>query len=206
MTIELKKYLKVKDGNMRYVGANQYWYKNKFHALSGCGPTSAAETMAYLASNYPDKCRPLFSYDIDNINREDFVLHMDSVRQLVKPGVSGLTSIDFYESRTKEFAEKRGVDLSAKQVLSDIPRNEAFSEIVKAIDNGFPVAMLILRNPFPEIDDFTWHWMNIIGYDSSNMNITISTYGKKHILDFNHVWHQKFGYRTELIYFWPKED
>jgi len=119
MTKKILDFIEIKDTNgKKYLGGDQHWYKNKFHALSGCGPTVASEILAYLARENPKKCGGLYAFDIKNIDADDFVLHMDSVREYVKPGIKGLTSVSFFESSSKEFALNRGVKLYAKKTSS----------------------------------------------------------------------------------------
>jgi hypothetical protein len=197
-------FLEIQDAEKNlFVGANQYWFKNKFHAISGCGPTTAAEILTYIAFKNKPALSHLYDYDINHLYKEDFVAYMTSVREFVKPGIKGLTDIDYFNHQLISFAKGKGVALSSKIIMANEDKTRAFEEIKTAIDAGYPLAMLILRNPHDEIDEYTWHWMNIIGYDQSSLSIQISTYGKTHRLDFNKVWVSNPKYISEFVWFKP---
>lgn len=206
MTANKLDFIQVKDRFEVYSGANQYWVPNKFHALSGCGPTTASEILAYLAFAYPEECGNAYEYDIHTLNRKDFVPYITSVREFVKPGFKGLTDINFYERQLIAYAQTRGVSLGSKQINREMDAVSAFEEVATVIDKGLPLALLILRNPYPDIDDYTWHWMTVVGYDRRTMSLIITTHGRQHALDFEHVWHQQGSYYSGIVYFWPKDN
>ncbi len=198
-------FIQIKDEQKTYSGANQYWLPNKFHAVSGCGPTTAAEILAYLSDRYPESCGDVYRCEKPVFDREAFISFITHVREYVTPGLMGLTDIDFYERRLIAFALTRGASLDAEQIDRSLPPEKAFEIAAEVIDSGLPLALLILRNPYDDIDDYTWHWMTVIGYDRSSLDLIISTHGREHRLDFRHVWHNDDGYFAGLVYFWPKE-
>ena len=198
-------FIQIKDHQNTYIGANQYWLPNKFHAVSGCGPTTASEILAYLSDHYPESCGDIYVKESAVFDREEFIQFITRVRTYVTPGLMGLTDIDYYERQLIAFAKTCNADLEAEQLDRTLSPEQAFELAADVIDSGLPLALLILRNPHQDINDYTWHWMTVIGYDRRRMSLIISTHGREHRLNFKHIWHNESGYFSGLVYFWPKE-
>lgn len=190
------------EGDTRHHGSNQYWFRKKLHGISGCGPATSALILSYMAQAFPGECSTLYEHD-KPVNKDDFIGFMQEVREFVKPGLSGLTDHDFFAKATVEFAKTKGVDLRRQNISTSLSRGIAFGFIRKAIEEGYMPALLILRNPEPELSDFTWHWMAITGYDDVKRTIFISTYGQEYELEFKKVWNQSRSYSANCVYFFP---
>jgi len=192
------------DGTERYYGADQYWHERKTQGINGCGPATAAQITQYMASAFAETCAPLYHYTLPP-QKQEFVRHISEVREYVRPGLMGLTDHKYFIKAAKAFAQSRGVPLGAVSINAMQGRGVAFAHICRAVDQRYMPALLILRNPFPEIDEFTWHWMAVTGYDAHAETICISTYGEAYELAFDKVWHQVKPYRTACVYFYPKQ-
>jgi hypothetical protein len=188
------------EGDTRHYGANQYWFKNKIHGLSGCGPSTAALILRYMAEAFAEKFGALYEHKMPS-EKDDFVKFMQSVREFVKPGLTGLTNHLFFASATIAFALKKGVKLKMRNVSVHFSCGVAFGVIARAIDKRYMPALLIMRNPSPALEEFTWHWMAITGYDDEKKTIFVSTYGEEYELAFKDVWNQNEPYRANCVYF-----
>lgn len=195
--------LSIIENDMRHYGADQHWYRNKLHSMSGCGPTTAALITMYMAAAFP-ACSALYAYSLP-ASKDEFISHMDSVRKFVRPGAMGLTDAGFFASSTKEFAKTKGVYLGCRILSRGSAYQEAFKEIKKAIDEAFMPALLILRNPSEELDDFTWHWMAVTGYDDLKESIYVSTYANEYELIFKRVWVQYKPYQADVVILYPED-
>ena len=102
----------------------------------------------------------------------------------------GLTDAGYFASSTAEFALRRGVELNYNIIPNEFGGGEAFETVKKAIDLKLLPALLILRNPSVELDDFTWHWMAVTGYDDEKKTIFVSTYAKEYEITFSRAWVQ----------------
>ncbi|MBT3318299.1 MAG: hypothetical protein HN948_03220 [Clostridia bacterium] len=191
------------EGDTRYYGASQYWFKKKIHGLSGCGPATAALILRYMAEKFSDTCGALYEHEMPAA-KEDFVNFMQDVREFVKPGIGGLTDHRFFASSTIAYAQSRGVKLRMQSVSASLSAGVAFGFITRAISEGYMPALLIMRNPSKALDEFTWHWMGITGYDDEKKTIYISTYGEEYELVFEDVWNQNKPYRANCVYFYPE--
>ncbi len=193
----------IMDDEKKHFGGDQHWYKAKWHSVSGCGPTVAATILAHLAE-YKESCRALYKYNFP-LQKEEFVRHMGEVREFVKPGINGLTSKTYFACEVKRFAESRGVNLKTDLVSKKIDADKAYERVKHSIDKGLPLALLILKNPEPEIEEFTWHWMVVIGYKEEKRQIVMTTWGKIFDLDFDKVWNQSGRYSSGLVCIIPEE-
>jgi hypothetical protein len=200
-TVDLEAISIIEDG-LRHYGADQYWFKNKLHGMSGCGPTTAALITMYMAVTF-QQCAALYPYG-QPVKKDEFIHHMTEVREYVKPGAMGLTDPTFFAQSTVEFAKNKGVELRFEILSRSISHIEAFNRIKEAVDNRLLPALLILRNPVKELDDFTWHWMAVTGYDDGKESIFVSTYSKEYELRFESVWIQYKPYEADIVIFYPQ--
>lgn len=189
------------ENDLRHYGADQHWFRNKLHGMSGCGPTTAALITMYMAITFPE-CAPLYRY-AQPVKKDDFIAHMSEVREYVRPGAMGLTDAAYFASSTAEFAETKGVRLKSDVLPREPGAAEIFEEIKNAIDLKLMPALLILRNPSVELDDFTWHWMAVTGYDDEKGSIFVSTYSKEYELIFERVWIQRKPYQADVVILYP---
>ncbi len=198
-----KKIITIDDGKEGVIAGDQKWFRKLSHSISGCGPTTAALILMYMALVFSEKCRAVYPYE-SPAKRDDFTAFMGAVREYVKPGLQGLTDARFFATSTVEFAKTMGVGITAVRVSSGYSVGVAFAYIKKAVDEGYLPALLILRNPAKELDDFTWHWMAVTGYDDEKKTVFIATNGEEHELAFEKVWHQKRPYHAACVYFYPQ--
>jgi hypothetical protein len=187
--------LSIYDSEIIHYGGNQYWFPKKFHQLSGCGPTAAANITAYLSQTFPDKFINLYPY-MHILNKKDFIDHMIEVRKCVKPGIFGLTSVQKFSNNVLSFAQSKGVTLVPHILDKDNASfQDALSFISKALSLKLPVAILVLKHPIKEFKDYSWHWMTITHlYLASKENkyyISVSTYGECQEIDLDLLWNQR---------------
>ncbi len=194
--------VQITDGNQDYFGADQRWFENKWHSVSGCGPTTAAQITMYMAKVFPETCAPLYPYALP-AQKSEFITHMNTVRPYVKPGPMGLNSTQKFANGTAAYAKERGVTIVPLIVYRSLNMINAFGFIQKAVEENYMPALMILKNPIKELSDFHWHWMAVTGCDSQTKSVFVATYGKEFELPFEQVWHQQHPYETGIVYFYP---
>lgn len=197
--------LSIHDSEVIYYGGDQRWFPSKLHQLSGCGPIAAATITAYLSQNFPDKFYKLYPHK-GNINKSDFIEHMVEIRKYVKPGMFGLTSVDQFSNNVLSFSKTKGVSLVPNILDEKVTMSEAINFISQALSQRLPVAILILKHPIKELNDYTWHWMTITRlYVNPNDNkhyISVSTYGERREIDLDLLWNNRRPKDViRLIYF-----
>ncbi|GFP76814.1 hypothetical protein [Clostridium fungisolvens] len=190
--VEIK--LSVYDSDNIHYGGSQYWFPKKTHQLSGCGPVAAANITAYLSTLAPDKFSKLYPYK-DIINKQDFIDHMIEVRKFVVPGMFGLTSVTQFSDNILAFCESRGVSLVPHILDEQANMQEAMDFILEALHLKLPLAILVLKHPVKELEDYTWHWMTItnLRFEPKNNKyyISVSTYGEFHEIDLDLLWNNR---------------
>jgi hypothetical protein len=198
--------LSIYDAEIMYYGGNQYWFPKKFHQLSGCGPTAAANITAYLSQTFPDRFSSLYPHK-GSLNKKDFVEHMEEIRKCVKPGMFGLTSVHKFSDNVLSFAQGKGVSL-VPYILDkdDATMEEATNFISKALCLKLPIAILVLKHPVKEFKDYAWHWMTIthlsLAPEDKKYYISVSTYGECREIDLDLLWnHRRPKDVIKLIYF-----
>jgi len=195
--------IRIADGTTEYFGADQEWFPTKWQRLSGCGPATAALMTMYMAAAFPDRCAALYPYVLP-ANKGDFAVHMARVREFVKPGAMGLTDPREFARDVLEFAQRRGGGIVAQQIQPKLSAGVALGFFKQALRHGYLPALLLLRNPSPELEDFTWHWMAVTGCDDEARTLTVSTYGQKHEIPFDAAWNQQKPYFAAGVYFYPQ--
>lgn len=193
----------VYDKSVCYYGADQHWYRKKAYRVNGCGPTTAALITRYMAGAFSEKCAALYPYKLP-ANKQEFIKHMEDVRTFVKPGLFGLTDSNYFIKAICDFAQSRSVKLKSQNIFTSHSEGVAFGFIIRAINEGYMPALLILRNPSKALKDFTWHWLAITGYDDEKRTVYVTSNAKEYELNFRSVWNQQKPYRTNCVYFFPE--
>ncbi len=169
----------------RYFGGNQSWYADTWKQRAGCGPTSCAHLMLYLAKTRPELSVLLPS---DCSTKEDFLSLMNAVWEYVTPGSMGVNSTAMFTGGAVAFAKDRDIALtcrvleigakkSGRPSLSDMA---AF--ISNAIQDDLPVAFLNLSNgALKNLDN--WHWVTLTAYDSEKHSAIMLDQGRKQEID-----------------------
>ncbi len=194
--------IKIMDGETAYFGADQEWFSSKWHRMSGCGPQTAALIALYMAAAFPETCGSLYRFALP-AHRADFAGHMSAVRKFVKPGPMGLTDPKVFADGVLAYANCCDAQIIAQQISPRLSAGVAFGFFKQALLHGYLPALLLLRNPAPELDEFTWHWMAVTGCDDEKRTLTVSTYGKRYELPFDMVWNQQKPYFAAGVYFYP---
>jgi hypothetical protein len=198
--------LLIYDAENIHYGGNQYWFTNKMHQLSGCGPVAAANITSYLSQTFPDKFGNLYPYQ-GKFNKKDFVEHMIEIRKYVRPGMFGLTSAQQFSENVLSFTNTKGIILTPHMLDERAaPMDDAIRFIVQALYQKLPVAILVLKHPIKELEEYAWHWMTITHLSLDPMDnkyyISVSTYGERRVIDLDLLWnHRRPQDIIRLVYF-----
>ena len=160
-------WIQIEDGAGKTTfGPDQEWFPDEFPRISGCGPTSGALITAYLARTRPDRFGAL--YPELSFARPDFVRHMQTMFQYLRPGPMGLNSLAMYRDGMASYCADRGVALTPLlfQVNGvDYGRRgdgEALRAFLRdALAEDHPVAFLALSRG-AERNLQNWHWITIV--------------------------------------------
>ena len=165
--------MNIYDGSARYHGGDQEWYVDYWQQRAGCGPTSCANIMYYLARMCKG-CEPLCPHDASK--KAGFVQLMEDVWQYVTPGKRGVNTTDIFVNGAERYGETKGVALTAKALpIARIYRDtrdhdKIMGFVANALERGLPVAFLNLSAGSLENLD-RWHWVTIVAMDGENAMI-----------------------------------
>ncbi len=188
-----------------FFGGIQDWYSTEWSRRAGCGPTCAANLLAYLAFSRPE-FRPLYRYE--KMNLSDFAQHMEEVYRFVTPGNMGLNRVEMFSDGVAGFAGSRGILLHphAFRVLGnmakDRPDVSALMEFVRAgLASDCPVGFLNLtKGRVKNLQ--SWHWVTVTAADMENNSIIVSASdeGRQISLDLR-LWYLTTRMSGGLAYF-----
>ncbi len=166
-TLSKKEFVKIIDGSTVYFGGDQDWYDKYVQQFGGCGPTSAANILAYMALN-DTRLEKLCDCRTNDISKEDFKKHMKEVYKVVRPmeipfmenskdglqiggieiplslGIFRLT--DFIE-KVEKYARNKGIDLKGNLTREEPTFESAVRYIKEGLSKDCPVALLNMFNP-----------------------------------------------------------
>lgn len=170
-----------------YRGGDQEWYQDVWQRRAGCGPTTAATLLSYLAAAHPSLA-PMAPEA--GQRQAGFLRYMEAVWPYVTPGSRGLDKPESLVLGCRSFALSRGCVLQG-QVL-EIParrpgrptldRCRAF--IARALAADCPVAFLNFSNGALKNLD-SWHWVPLIAMTEGEdvLLCTVLDEGEEKIID-----------------------
>lgn len=171
------------DNHISY-GGDQGWFTRKWQRQAGCASTSGANLAVYYAMNFKEM-RDLFSGDTQNIKQGDYLKTMETMFQYMKPGIIGFPYANKFAKRFTEFCSSKNISVEGKVLKKWNPTKEASDFITASIDNGHPVALLILFHRGNELKYDNWHWVTITGYtkDNDKLNqVILSNEGRRQLV------------------------
>ena len=165
------------DSGILCFGGSQKWYRQKYRRLAGCGPTCAANLAAFHRIGVsPDDMLPdgspvyTFSHYLDL---------MDRLWEYVKPGLRGFPWRGRFQEKFLQYASDCGTVLETDFLEGWTGQEAPLSFVQEEAEAGRPLALLILGHAEKTLDEETWHWMTVVGYDPDDDSLIISNYGKK---------------------------
>jgi len=150
-----------------YYGGDQAWFNRYTQRFGGCGPTAAANMMAYMAI-YDPRLSNLYDYDLKNLTKDDFSKFMEEVYAYVTPnevpfvndksdlagkkwrGIPpslGITNVSRFAEGVEAFAASKGVSLKAQWSNEKPTFQNAVDYIRTGLEKNRPVALLNMFHP-----------------------------------------------------------
>lgn len=135
-------------------GGNQDWFHDDWAIKAGCASVLASNLYAYY-------------HHQKNYDKDDFLKIMEDMFVVMKPGTMGYP---FLYKFARTFIKRMNEDgIHFKPVYQKKSKNykHALSFVLKSIDEGHPVGMLILHHRASELKEDNWHWICLSGYKES---------------------------------------
>ncbi len=169
-------------------GGDQHWFKDAWQVLAGCSTVVASEIAVYLANAFPG-LRSLSPCPL-SLSREAFTGFAQEMYQYVFPGLRGMPKTSIFIRRFGNYARSLGVPVR----FAVLPGSESFSSakafITGTINEGYPVTNLLLNHHDRELEELTWHWFNITGYEEAGEDLVLffATWGEKRQILLSRLW------------------
>lgn len=188
-----KNFLRIVDeSGITFYGGHQSWFERFTQNFGGCGPTAAANIVAYMAMNISELSN-LYGYNKVNMSKVDFSKLMENVYSYVTPlelpiwnhfsdkkgsqvGIPslGIISLSKFAMGVERYAHSKGIDLKAIRFKEKLNFVNAVNYIKKGLDKDSPVALLNMLHKVEvqwispltgdsKARDIQRHWVTITG-------------------------------------------
>lgn len=153
-------------------GGNQDWFVEKWAQMAGCGSVLGSNLYAY----YHQK---------EKYTQSEFLDIMNEMFSLMTPGRMGYPFLYKFARTFVKRMKEDGIDLKPVYQKKSKNYKHALSFVLKSIDEGHPVGMLILHHRAKELEEDNWHWICISGYQESESHyrIIFSDCGQRREID-----------------------
>lgn len=183
-------------------GGVQDWYGTWLERAGGCGCTTAADVSIYF-KKYFGRDR-LYSGDADHISKEDYVALANRIMPYLHPRFTGIDTLKLYTDGFEEYLADIGEKAVTLRTLDGHASAQEAAKAVEAqIDQGLPMAMLVLRHRNPRFNFYVWHWFILNGYEKRGQEFRVkaTTYGTFRWLDFYALWNTGYERKGGLVFF-----
>lgn len=183
-------------------GGSQRWMIDAWMHIGGCAALTTCDFLIYCALH---KDRPeLYPYDLVMLGKRDYRRFGMSMKPYLRPRESGIKDLETYMEGVRIYLEDIEVnDISLCSLDGSKPFVEARDCIRKQIDDGMPLAYLMLKHKDKKFDFFEWHWFLVNGYHQreDGFYIKVATYGEAHWLSLDELWDTGFAEKGGMVLF-----
>lgn len=161
-----------KDGQNIGYGGNQEWFHEQWAQRAGCA--------SVLASNMYACYHDQSIYELD-----DFLKVMEEMFQQMTPGYMGYPYLYKFARTFVKIMDKEGYDFKPVYQKKSKNYKQAITFVLESLNEGHPVALLILHHRAEELEEDNWHWICVSGYieKENGYDIIFSDCGERRILD-----------------------
>ena len=167
-------------------GANQIWYKDAWQRKSGCGPTTCANLICYLAKTQKN-LHGLWGQEIND--KTNMLGLMEELWRYITPTKGlGVNKTSIFAEGAAQFAKDKGRLLTPN--ILDIPpavekrpgQDKVRAFLSNAFSNNLPVAFLNLDNGKVKNLEY-WHWVTLISLNENQLTTYMVDQGHKSEID-----------------------
>ncbi|MBR0598874.1 BtrH N-terminal domain-containing protein [Sinanaerobacter chloroacetimidivorans] len=144
-------------------GGNQEWFPHLIKRKAGCGCTTGANLAVYYAANH-EKMAGIYDGDTRYFDIKEYLSAMEEMFTYMRPGLFGFPYVKKFANQFIRFCKDHGISLEASFCNSYQNAEEAFCYVKQNIDDGQPIALLILFHRAYDLREDNWHWVTITGY------------------------------------------
>lgn len=162
-TVELDFPAVTKDGEIIGYGGNQEWFSREWQRRAGCGSVTGANLAAYYAAR-SGHLAPLYPGRPGDFSHLTYLTCMEEMYRYMTPGIHGYPFAGRFARDFALYCRERGRHARPVGCGKMASADDGFSFVKESIDQGDPLALLILHHRAPELKDDNWHWVTVSGY------------------------------------------
>ncbi len=183
-------------------GGNQEWFTTFMMRIGGCAAETACDSCVYFAKILGKK--HLYPYNLTEIKKEEYVAFSNIMKPFLTPRLGGVSRLELYTEGFEKYLDSvQEKTISLETLSGHRPLEEAKKEIKSQIDKNIPIPCLLLKHKNPKLQDYTWHWFLLIGYDDSakekRLMVKTVTYSKAEWICLDELWDTGYAQRGGLI-------
>ena len=183
-------------------GGNQDWFPTFMMRIGGCGAETACDSSIYFALH-----RGLSSVAPENaaaMTKDDYVRFAYEMKPYLSPRMTGIDRLEIFISGYARYLSDKGeTRLTMSPFSGGEPYEKALNAVKRQIDDGYPVAALILNHRDKRLEDYVWHWFLINGYDETQDDFLVKTVTYSHYrwISLRDLWNTGFHRRGGFVLF-----
>ena len=172
-------------------GGNQDWFRTFMMRIGGCGAETACDSSLYFAIHRD--IENIYPFDKNDLTKADYVKFAHMMEKYLWPRMSGINRVDIFIEGYAAYLKDRGIrNIEMEELSGSEPYEKAAAAMIRQIDNGYPVPLLILNHRDRSLKDYVWHWFLINGYDrpdeTEDICVKAVTYSGYQWLDLRKLW------------------
>ena len=172
-------------------GGNQDWFRTFMMRIGGCGAETACDSSLYFAIHRD--IENIYPFDKNDLTKADYVKFAHMMEKYLWPRMSGINRVDIFIEGYAVYLKDRGIrNIEMEELSGSEPYEKAAAAMIRQIDNGYPVPLLILNHRDRSLKDYVWHWFLINGYDrpdgTEDIRVKAVTYSGYQWLDLRKLW------------------
>ena len=159
----------------------------------------------------------LYPFDLEKISKADYKKFSKQMKPYLKPRIEGVSDLQIFVDGYQKYLTDQGESrLSMKALSSYEPFDKLKAAVVEQINLELPLPFLVLQHKNKKLDDYSWHWFWITGYDDkadnnpdqdqaedggSDLMVKVISYGKPAWLSLYDLYNSGFDRKGGLILF-----
>lgn len=190
------------------VGGDYGWDQDKFPGFlmkhGGCAAVTACDSCIYLKlyKGFSELC-PCTSAELTT---EEYLDLAEEMKPYLHPRMGGIDTLNLYMDCFGNYLHDRGSALEMTSFAGTENLADAEQIIMEQLDREIPIPYLLLKHKNKALDDYTWHWFMLTGYqaegkDNEVFRVKVVTYGEAVWFDLAELWDTGYEQKGGLILF-----
>ena len=182
-----------------HYGGNQDIMKDLVMRFGGCAALTACDSSIFLDLYHGTH---LYPFDCRHISQKDYEAFASIMKPYLHPRMTGISRLElFTEGFGAYIRDHSDCTLQFTEFAGDNPLSDAREQIIKKIDESYPVPYLMLYNQHSFLKDFAWHWFVINGYAKADdaFYVKVVSYGEFRWFRLPDLWHTGYKRKGGLI-------